>query len=88
MLSVWQPLWDKGEIINFGCKTFITNGNVADLVLVFARNLEKKDKISCIIVEKGTHGFTCSQKIEKMGLRTSPFSQLFFEDCKVPKDIW
>jgi alkylation response protein AidB-like acyl-CoA dehydrogenase len=78
---------DKGDhyVIN-GCKTFITNGNVADLVLVFARNLEKKDKISCIIVEKGTHGFTCSQKIEKMGLRTSPFSQLFFEDCKVPKD--
>lgn len=76
---------DDHYIIN-GSKTFITNGNIADIVIVFVRDPNQKDRISCLIVEKDTPGFTRSQAIEKMGLRTSPFCQLFFEDCIVPKE--
>ncbi|MBD3317892.1 MAG: acyl-CoA dehydrogenase, partial [Chitinivibrionales bacterium] len=77
---------DDGDYVLNGSKTFITNGNLADLVLVFAKtkNARGGEGISCIVVEKGTPGFTPSKNIEKMGLRTSPFCQLFFNDCRVP----
>ncbi|MCX8128561.1 MAG: acyl-CoA dehydrogenase family protein [Clostridia bacterium] len=78
---------DKGDhyVVN-GCKTFITNGDIADVVLVFVRDSQKKENINCLIVEKGIPGFTLSRKIEKMGLRTSPMNQLFFENCIIPKE--
>lgn len=80
---------DEGDhyLIN-GSKTFITNGNVADSIIVFTNIIKKNGdkKLSCIIVDKGKAGFSCSSSIEKMGLRTSPFCELFFTDCIVPKD--
>lgn len=77
----------KGDkyVLN-GSKTFITNGSIADLVLVFATVDRTKGLfgITCFIVEKSTPGFTIGKNIEKMGLRTSPISELVFEDCEIP----
>jgi alkylation response protein AidB-like acyl-CoA dehydrogenase len=72
-------------VIN-GTKTFITNGDIADLVLVFATVDRSKGfmGVTGILVEKGTPGFSASRGIEKMGLRTSPMSELIFEGCEVP----
>src|SRR5687768_2186189 len=72
-----------------GTKTFITNGPVADLVIVFAMTDMAKGfhgGITAFLVQKGTPGFRTSQKIEKMGLRTSPFAELVFEDVEVGPD--
>ncbi|CAN5470334.1 acyl-CoA dehydrogenase AcdA [soil metagenome] len=69
-----------------GSKIFITNGPVADVLVVFA-NVDKSrgaDGITAFLVEKGMPGFDPSHKIEKMGGRTSPMSEVFFENCEVP----
>jgi alkylation response protein AidB-like acyl-CoA dehydrogenase len=69
-----------------GTKIFITNGPVADMVIVFAMTDVQKGfhgGITAFLVEAGTPGFRISQKIEKMGLRTSPFAELSFEDVYV-----
>lgn len=73
-----------------GTKMFVTNGPVADVVIVFAASDPDKGYhggISAFIVEKGTPGFRIEAKIEKMGLRTSPFGELVFEDVLVPEDM-
>jgi alkylation response protein AidB-like acyl-CoA dehydrogenase len=72
-----------------GTKTFISNGPVADLVIVFAMTDPVKGYhggVSAFLVERGTPGFRASRKIEKMGLRTSPFGELVFEDVHVEAD--
>lgn len=77
---------DGGFRIN-GTKTFITNGPVADLVIVFAATDKAKGfhgGVTAFLVDKDVAGFKSSQKIEKMGLRTSPFGELVFEDAWVP----
>ncbi|HXY19261.1 MAG TPA: acyl-CoA dehydrogenase family protein [Gemmatimonadales bacterium] len=70
-----------------GTKTFISNGPVADVVIVFTVTDKTKGfhgGVTAFLVDKGTAGFRTSQKIEKMGLRTSPFGELVFEDAWVP----
>lgn len=71
-----------------GSKTFVTNGPVADVAVVFAKTDPSKGAagISAFLVERGFKGFSVGQKIEKMGLRTSPMSELFFDDCEVPEE--
>jgi len=72
-----------------GTKTFISNGPVADLVIVFAMTDPQKGYhggVTAFLVEKGTTGFQASQHFEKMGLRTSPLGELVFEDVWVPAD--
>jgi alkylation response protein AidB-like acyl-CoA dehydrogenase len=69
-----------------GAKTFVTNGPVADVVLVFAtidRELRSAG-ISAFLVERGTPGMTLSKPIPKMGLRTSPMGEVALSDCRVP----
>ena len=69
-----------------GTKTFVTNGPVADLFLVFA-TLNKKMGfmgITAFLVEKGLEGFQIGKNIEKMGLRTNPWCELVFDNCKIP----
>lgn len=77
----------KGDryVIN-GSKTFITNAQIADVVIVFANLDPTKGAagITAFIVDKGTPGFTVSGKLHKMGLRTSPMAELAFVDCEVP----
>lgn len=79
----------KGDhyILN-GSKTFVSNGPVADLVVAFATTDRTKGAagITAFIVEKSFKGFSVTRKLEKMGLRTSPMAELFFEDCEVPME--
>lgn len=79
----------KGDhyVVN-GTKTFVTNGGIADLVILFVlTNPEAKSKgISCLMVEKGWEGFNVGAKEKKMGIRGSDTRELSFEDCKVPKE--
>lgn len=71
-----------------GRKLFITNGPVADVILVYAKT--EKDKgaqgISAFIVEKDAPGFKVAQKLIKMGFRGSQTAELVFDDCKVPAE--
>jgi len=76
-----------GYVLN-GTKTFVTNAPIADMALVFATVDPAKGMwgVTGFLVEKGTPGFTITRDIEKMGLRTSPMSELVFEDCHVPEE--
>ncbi len=69
-----------------GRKIYITNGPVADVLLVYAKT--DKDRgaqgISAFIVEKGFPGFRVAQKLIKMGFRGSQTAELVFDDCRVP----
>ncbi len=70
-----------------GTKTFVTNGGIADLFVVFVlTEPELKSKgISCLLVERGTEGFTIGAKEKKMGIKGSDTRELSFVDCKIPK---
>lgn len=73
-------------IIN-GQKVFITNGSIADTVIVAAVTTPEMGTrgISNFIIERGTPGFRPGRDEEKMGLKSSVTSQLFLEDCRVPQ---
>ena len=69
-----------------GTKTFISNGPVADLIIVFAMTDPKKGYhggVTAFLVENTVPGFQAGRKFEKMGLRTSPIGELVFEDMYV-----
>ena len=79
---------DGEEIVIDGGKIFITNGDVADLILLFGKWSEIEDPkaaISVLILEKGTPGFTVTGKEEKMGHRASSTCSLAFDGARVPK---
>jgi isovaleryl-CoA dehydrogenase len=71
-----------------GGKIYITNGPVADVILVYAKTDRSKGAqgISAFIVEKGFPGFKVAQKLTKMGYRGSQTAELVFEDCRVPAE--
>jgi alkylation response protein AidB-like acyl-CoA dehydrogenase len=72
-----------------GTKTFSSNGPIADLAVVYAVTDARKGHfggVTAFLVEKGTPGFQPGQTFEKMGLRTSPISELVFDDVRVPMD--
>ena len=71
-----------------GQKCFITNGSIADVLSVFAyTDPQKKSKgISAFVVEKGTPGLAYGKNENKMGMRGSINSELFFEDLVVPRE--
>lgn len=73
-----------GKYVLNGSKTFITNGPVADVFVVYAKTGSTKKEISTFIVEKGFPGFKVGRKLKKMGMRASPTSELSFENCEVP----
>jgi butyryl-CoA dehydrogenase len=79
---------DGDHYVVNGAKTFITNGGIADTVLLFAStNLELKAKgLSCFIMEKEFPGFSVGSRENKMGMRAANVSELIFEDCRVPKE--
>jgi len=78
----------KGDryVLN-GSKMWITNGPYADTFVVYARTEASAGPrgISAFLVEKGTKGFRAAQKLDKLGMRGSPTSELVFEDCEVPE---
>ncbi len=71
-----------------GTKLFITNGSLAEILVVMAAtNPEKgREGISAFIVEKGMKGFKPGKKEDKLGVRSSDTSELIFEDVKVPAE--
>ena len=80
---------DKGDyyLLN-GSKIFITNGEVADVYVVFAMTDKEAGTrgISAFILEKGMEGFTFGSHEKKMGIRGSSTCELVFENVKVPKE--
>jgi len=86
MTTRFTPAGD--DIIVDGGKTFITNGSICDLMLLFGKWSEiadAKGAISALIVEKGTPGFAVTRIEDKMGLRASPTAALAFDKCRVPR---
>lgn len=69
-----------------GSKTFISNGILADLVIVAAKTDPAAGArgVTLFVVERGTPGFTRGKKIAKVGLHAQDTAELFFEDCRVP----
>jgi len=79
---------DGDDIVINGGKIFITNGDVADLYLVFGKWSEiddPKKSISVLILEKGAPGLTVLRKEDKMGHRASSTAALSFENVRVPR---
>src|SRR5690242_3780146 len=70
-----------------GRKLWITNGNEADIFIVFATvNPEAGYRgITAFVVERGVAGFTVGKKEDKLGIRASSTCELIFEDCRVPR---
>ncbi|WP_010099487.1 acyl-CoA dehydrogenase [Ornithinibacillus scapharcae] len=79
---------DGDHYVLNGSKVWITNGGVADIYVVFAKtDVDARHKgISAFIVEKGTEGFSFGKKEKKLGIRSSPTTELIFENCRVPKE--
>jgi butyryl-CoA dehydrogenase len=79
----------KGDyfVLN-GSKRFITSAGFADIFLIFALTDPAAGNrgVSCFIVERGTPGFTVGREEDKLGIRGTSTCELFFEDCKVPKE--
>ncbi|HUE78416.1 MAG TPA: isovaleryl-CoA dehydrogenase [Sphingomicrobium sp.] len=69
-----------------GTKFWITNGHQADTLVVYAKTGEGSKGITAFLIEKGMDGFAPGQKIDKMGMRGSPTSELVFDDCFVPPE--
>jgi isovaleryl-CoA dehydrogenase len=70
-----------------GTKYWITNGSVADTLVVYARTAPDGSRgITAFLIEKDFAGFSIGQKIDKMGMRGSPTAELVFDDCFVPDD--
>lgn len=76
------------EVVLNGSKTFISNGIIADLVVVAARDPEVADPyqaISLYLVESDTPGFEKGRRLKKMGLWSQDTAELFFSKCRIPK---
>jgi acyl-CoA dehydrogenase len=79
---------DGDAVVVDGSKIFITNGDVADLYLLFGKwsGIEdSKRSITALVVEKGTPGLSVGRKERKMGMNASSTAALSFEGCRVPR---
>lgn len=76
------------EYVLNGSKIFITNGGIADTYVVFAvTDPESKHKgTSAFIVESSFPGFSVGKKERKLGIRSSPTTEIIFDQCRVPKE--
>jgi alkylation response protein AidB-like acyl-CoA dehydrogenase len=77
---------DGDHYVLEGSKTYVTNAQVADLIVTYA-TLNREwglTGICAFVVERGTRGLRIGGELHKMGLRTSPMAEVFFEDCRVP----
>ncbi|AKH86087.1 acyl-CoA dehydrogenase [Streptomyces sp. CNQ-509] len=80
---------DRGDhwLLN-GAKTFISNGILADLVVVVARTTPEGGAhgLSLLVVERGAAGFERGRNLDKIGQKAQDTAELFFTDVRVPKD--
>ncbi|MFJ7977783.1 acyl-CoA dehydrogenase [Peribacillus sp. NPDC096379] len=86
-MSTQVRLEDDHYVLN-GSKIFITNGGIADTYIVFALTdpTSKQKGTSAFIIEKDFPGFSIGKKERKLGIRSSPTTEIIFEDCQVPKE--
>ncbi len=79
---------DGNEYIINGSKTFITNGQHADLTVVVCKTNQEAGArgVSLILVEAGTPGFEKGSNLEKIGMKAQDTSELFFQDVRVSRD--
>lgn len=78
---------DKGDhwVLN-GSKTYISNGQISDVIIVVARtDPQKRHGLGLFIVERDMEGFRRGRNLKKMGLKAQDTSELFFDNVKVPK---
>ncbi len=78
---------DDHFVLN-GSKTFITNGPIADVFVVYAK-LVRQDgskEIQNFIVLRDDSGLSCGTPFAKMGMKASPTCEVFFDDCRIPRD--
>lgn len=75
------------EYVLNGAKIFITNGGIADYYIVFAVTDQDASSrnTTAFIVEKETQGFSIGKKESKLGIRSSPTTEITFEDCRIPE---
>ncbi len=74
---------DGDNLLINGQKTFISNGQLADLIIVAVKH--DNGTISLVMVEEGMKGFERGRNLDKIGLKAQDTSELFFNDVKVPK---
>jgi acyl-CoA dehydrogenase len=83
-----RAIRDGGDYVLDGAKTFISNGQIAGLVIVVAKTDPHAQPphrgMSLLLVEGGTPGFVRGRNLEKLGLKGQDTSELFFERCRVP----
>jgi len=81
-------LLDGDDYVINGSKTFITNGQQADLVIVVCKTDPSMGAkgTSLLLVEAGTPGFDKGKNLEKLGMKAQDTSELFFQDVRVPKE--
>jgi acyl-CoA dehydrogenase len=79
---------DGDHFVINGQKTFITNGQLADLVIVACKTDQAAGAkgVSLILVETNSPGFARGRNLEKIGMKAQDTSELFFEDVRVPVD--
>lgn len=80
---------DADDYVINGQKTLITSGEQAGVIVVWAvtdKEAKKGKGISAFLVEKGTPGLTIGKNEEKMGQRASSTNDLFFEECRIPRE--
>ncbi|GFE16885.1 acyl-CoA dehydrogenase [Streptomyces glebosus] len=77
---------EDGHLVLNGNKSFVSNGAIADVFVVYVSTGPQGSPfgITAVLVERDTPGLTVGKPMSKMGLRTSPLSELFFDDCRVP----
>jgi isovaleryl-CoA dehydrogenase len=69
-----------------GTKFWITNGSVADVLVVYARTGDAGSSgITAFLIERGMSGFSSGQTVDKLGMRGSPTAELVFDECFVPE---
>ncbi|MFC3076893.1 isovaleryl-CoA dehydrogenase [Phenylobacterium terrae] len=71
-----------------GTKFWITNGPHADVLVVYAKTEPEAASrgVTAFLIEKDFKGFSCAQKLDKLGMRGSDTGELVFEDCEVPEE--
>lgn len=84
-MATTARLEDGNWVLN-GSKTFATNAPVADVFVVFAKTDTTRTfaGLTAFLVDRQSPGLTVGPPIHKMGLRTSPMGEVFFDDCTIP----
>jgi isovaleryl-CoA dehydrogenase len=78
----------NGVFVLNGNKMWITNGPVADLLIVYVKTGDPAERrgITAFLIERTFPGFSTAQKLDKLGMRGSDTSELVFQNCEVPED--